>query len=106
MELDRLQANAAVEQIVAVTHVPVLECQIPRRPSDLTWGFSNAYFGNLTLGQQLVARPKVTHVVSGHTHLAKDEQFTLVDGRSIRAQVIGCQMNRPGWISLDLAATH
>jgi len=95
-ELDRVEANAAVEQIVAVTYLPVLECQFPSRPGDLTWGFSNAYFRNLTLGQQLVARPKVTHVVSGHTHRSKDEQFTPVDGRNIRAQVIGWQINRPG----------
>jgi hypothetical protein len=39
-----------------------------RKPDDFDWGFSNAYFGNLTLGRQVLeTSKKVQAVVSGHT---------------------------------------
>ncbi len=41
-----------------------------RKPDDFDWGFSNAYFGNLTLGRQVLeTSKKVQAVVSGHTHI-------------------------------------
>src|SRR5262249_49433846 len=60
-----------VRAILVVTHVPILEEQIERRPKDQLWGVSNAYFGNLTLGAALIGEPKVSAVVSGHTHFGR-----------------------------------
>jgi hypothetical protein len=48
--LDRLN-RPAVRRTVVVTHVPLLECQMSHKPGGIDWGFSNAYFSNLTLGR-------------------------------------------------------
>ena len=69
--LDRLEADPAVRRVVAATHVPLLEGQMCRRPDDRRWAFSNAYFGNLTLGAKALTRRSITHVVSGHTHVGR-----------------------------------
>jgi predicted phosphodiesterase len=66
--LDRLEADAAVQKVVVVTHLPILDCQLLPWPDNPDWGFMKAYFGNLTLGREVLRRAKVTHVVSGHTH--------------------------------------
>src|SRR5207247_1135825 len=60
--LDRLEADAAVRQTVVVTHVPTLECQMCRNSGNPDWAFSNAYFGNLTLGDKILQRKKVTRI--------------------------------------------
>jgi hypothetical protein len=101
-ELDRLEADPAVRQVVVVTHVPLLEAQMCRRPHDRAWGFSNAYFGHLTLGGEVVKRTKVTHIVSGHTHVGRDEQVRLGDGRVVAASVLDSQYGRPVWQALTL----
>ena len=102
-KLDELETDPTVQQTVVVTHVPILECQIPRRPNDRNWGFSNAYFGNLTLGNEVLKRRKVTLVISGHTHLAKDDFVKTSDSRAIRGMVVPHRLNQPGWIGLEIA---
>ena len=52
-----------------------------RKPNNRDWGFSNAYFGNLTLGAQVLERQKVSHVISGHTHVGRNAHLRLADGR-------------------------
>lgn len=52
--LDRLEADAAVRQVVVATHMPILDCQILPWPANPDWGFMRAYFGNLTLGKEVV----------------------------------------------------
>lgn len=69
--LMRLESDPAVRGVLVVTHVPVFEAQMERRPLDPRWGFSNAYFGNLTLGRRLSASSKLRAVVSGHTHVGR-----------------------------------
>lgn len=103
VKLDELEADPTVQQTIVITHVPILECQIPRRPNDRDWGFSNAYFGNLTLGKEVLKRRKVTHVISGHTHLAKDDFVKTSDGRAIRGMVVPHRLHQPGWIGLEIA---
>ncbi len=100
--LDRLEADPAVRQTIVVTHVPLLECQMCRRPHDRHWGFSNAYFGNLTLGRQVLARRKVTHIVSGHTHVGRQAVLRLDDGRTVEAHVLASDYGRPVWLPLTL----
>lgn len=101
--LDRLEADPAVRQTVVVTHVPLLECQMCRKENDREWSFSNAYFGNLTLGEQVIQRKKVTHIVSGHTHVGRHALVKLSDGRTIDARVIDSQYGRPAWQGITLA---
>ena len=60
-------------EIVVATHVPLFEEQTFRKPRDYQWELSGAYFGNFTTGRDVLACPKVTHVVSGHTHHATVE---------------------------------
>jgi hypothetical protein len=100
--LDRLEADAAVRQTVVVTHVPVLECQMCRRPENPQWAFTNAYFGNLTLGQQILQRRKVTQIVSGHTHVERYGQVKGADGRTIEAWVLASDYRKPAWLGLVL----
>jgi predicted phosphohydrolase len=69
--IDRLESDEGVKQVVVVTHVPILECQMCRDSGNPDWAFSNAYFGNLTLGAKVLARRKVTHVISCHTHVGR-----------------------------------
>jgi hypothetical protein len=100
--LDRLESDPAVKQTVVVTHVPLLELQMCRRPHDRDWGFSNAYFGNLTLGRQVLGRRKVTHVISGHTHVGREGLVRAEDGREVAARVLPSAYGRPAWAGLRL----
>jgi hypothetical protein len=100
--LDRLEADSAVRQVIVVTHVPLLECQMCRKPDNPDWGFSNAYFGNLTLGAQVVQRKKVSHVISGHTHVGRDVRLSLGDGRLIETHVLASEYRRPTWLGLTI----
>jgi 3',5'-cyclic AMP phosphodiesterase CpdA len=103
-ELDRLEADPSVSQIVVVTHVPVLECQIPRKPANRDWGFANAFFGNLTLGKEVLGRRKVSGVISGHTHVGREEQVRLPDGRRIDVRVVGSKYGDPKWVGVALGS--
>jgi hypothetical protein len=98
--LDRLEADASVGQVVVVTHVPILACQILPWPDNPDWGFMRAYFGNLTLGREVVRRAKVTHVASGHTHKAYEGRLDVGGGREVEVRVVGRAGGRPGWLPL------
>lgn len=100
--LDRFEADPKVRHVVAVTHMPLLEAQMPRKPDNPEWGFSNAYFGNLTLGAAVLARRKVTHVVSGHTHVGRDAVIPRDGGSPVRAVVIDSRYGHPTWLRLTL----
>ena len=66
------------------------------------WAFTNAYFGNLTLGAEVLARAKVTHIISGHTHVERRGRVARPDRRSIEACVIPSHYNAPRWVPLTL----
>jgi len=102
--LDRLDADPAVRQTVVVTHVPLLECQMCRDSGNADWAFSNAYFGNLTLGAKVLQRKKVTHVISGHTHVGREAHVQLEDGRLVEARVLASEYGNPAWLGLTLSA--
>ncbi len=91
-----------MRQTVVVTHVPLLECQVLRRPGDADWGFSNAYFGNLALGREVLRRKKVTQVVSGHTHIERHGTERRADGGTVEVRVLGSDYGRPAWLGLTL----
>ena len=99
--LDALEADPSVRSVAVFTHVPLLEGQMVRRRSNPNWGVSNAFFGNLTLGAQVSARPKVRLLVSGHTHFARDGALDRPSG-PLRFAVIGSDYGAPAHRSFDL----
>jgi hypothetical protein len=100
--LDRLEADAAVRRVVVATHVPLLEVQMCRRPDDRYWAFTNAYFGNLTLGAKVMARRKVRRVVSGHTHVGRHGNMARPGAPPVEALVIPSDYGQPAWVGLTL----
>lgn len=100
-DLDWLEDDPTIHQIVIITHMPILEEQIPRKPDDKTWGFANAFYGNLTLGREVLARQKVSHIVSGHTHMPMSAQVRSEDNRTISTHVIGSDYRKPAYLRID-----
>lgn len=89
-----------ITQVLVVTHVPPFDENLVRKPGDFAWAFGNAYFGNLTLGQAIVRCPKVSHVVSGHTHHGGRWQITAPHGL-IESYVVGSDYGQPAYVVLD-----
>jgi 2',3'-cyclic-nucleotide 2'-phosphodiesterase (5'-nucleotidase family) len=100
--LDGLEADPAVRTIVVATHMPLLEEQMSRNAADKDWAFSNAYFGNLTLGRKVLTRSKVTHVVSGHTHVGRRGTVARTGAGPVEAIVIPSDYETPAWVGLTL----
>ncbi len=101
--LDRLEADPAVRRVVTVTHVPLVEEQMCRAPNNRDWAFSNAYFGNLTLGQKVLARPKVTHLLSGHTHVGRECRLDRPGLGPVEVRVLPSEYENPAWVGLTLS---
>lgn len=95
--LEGLERDASIERVAVVTHVPLLEEQMERRPEDPTWGLCNAYFGNLTLGERVTAYGKVRAIVSGHTHSRKRARRGAIDVR-----VVGSDYGAPEFELVEL----
>ncbi len=102
--LERASRDASVRAVAVVTHVPILEEQMVRKPDDPRWGFSNAYFGNLTLGARVAAEPKVRAVVSGHTHTARSVAHERPRNRGgrIDARVVGSDYGEPAYVVVEV----
>jgi hypothetical protein len=100
--LDHLESDPSVRHIVVVTHVPIVEEQMHRDPSDRRWAFSNAYFGNLTLGRKVVAYRKVSHIISGHTHCGKTAVVERPDGPPILVYVVPSDYEEPDCVALSV----
>lgn len=99
--LEDLSGDASIQSILVVTHVPLLEEQIVRRPEDPQWSFSNAYFGNLTLGYEVLKVPKVRAVVSGHTHFGRQATVRREGMPSVEAYVVQSDYGEPGYLMLE-----
>lgn len=100
--LARAQRDASVGIIVVVTHVPVFEAQMTRRPGDHRWELSNAYFGNLTTGEVVARFRKVRAVVSGHTHCGRSEVVERPGLRSIETHVVASDYGRPSFVVVEV----
>ena len=94
--------DPSVRAVLVATHVPILEEQMVRRPEDPRWGFSNAYFGNLTLGAAVLGEPKVRAVVSGHTHFGRRAQVARAGAPPIDAAVVGSDYGAPELLSIEI----
>lgn len=95
--LAALQDDPAVRDIMVATHVPPFEAALLRKPGDIRWNTSSAYFGNLTLGERIARYDKVRYVVSGHTHTGMIGQIGAIDMR-----VLSADYGRPDYEIYDL----
>jgi 3',5'-cyclic AMP phosphodiesterase CpdA len=100
--LRQLSEDPNIRDIIVITHVPIVEEQIVRKPGNREWGLSNAYFGNLTLGLEVLKAPKVRAIVSGHTHIGKRAVITRRNLASIDVRVVESDYGRPGYTLVSL----
>lgn len=96
-----LHADAAIREVVVVTHMPIFEAAIPRRPESLFYSVLSAYLGNFTLGRLVRDHPKVTHVVSGHLHRHSRWSEPRRAG-PIACHVVGSQPGAPGVVLIEI----
>jgi Calcineurin-like phosphoesterase len=101
-QLNHLESDPSVQRIVIVTHVPIVEEQMHRDASDPRWAFSNAYFGNLTLGRKVLGYRKVSHIISGHTHCGKKAVVERQDDAPITAYVVPSDYEMPECVALSV----
>jgi 3',5'-cyclic AMP phosphodiesterase CpdA len=101
-DLDALERDPAVASVLVVTHVPLFETQLSRKPWDREWAVRTAFFGNLTLGAEVLRRPKVATVVSGHTHSGKRAAVYRKSGPPLTALVVGSDFGRPAFVTVEI----
>jgi len=102
--LQGLETDPRVHSVLVVSHVPLFEEQMCRKPHDPHWGLSNAYFGNLTLGQRVQEMSKVQMVVSGHTHIGLKGQVrrpNFPEGHALSVSVLGSDYHAPVYSVID-----
>jgi hypothetical protein len=97
--LDHLEKDPGVRQTIVVTHFPILEQQLPR---DTVKGLASAYLGNLTLGKKVLARSKVSHIISGHAHIAREYRLERPGGAAVEVRVLPGDYEKPAWLGLTI----
>jgi hypothetical protein len=98
-----VERDPGVRHMLVVTHVPICEAQMQRKPADARWGLGNAYFGNLTLGHRVLQASKVRAIVSGHTHVKREATIASAGGGDIFLSVLGSDYYTP---SFEVIATE
>jgi predicted phosphohydrolase len=101
-DLDALEADPEVRSVLVVTHVPILEEQLARRPWDREWAVRTAFFGNLTLGAEVLRRPRVTTLIAGHTHGGKRAQVYRGSLPPVTALVVGSDYGHPAAVTVEI----
>jgi hypothetical protein len=99
--LDYMEVNPAIQQTVVVTHFPVLDLQLPERTGAAD-SFARAYMGNLRLGEQILARHKVSHIISGHLRAGKHARLERPGMPAVSTIVLAGDYERPAWLGLKL----
>ncbi len=90
-----LEDDPIVQAVMVVTHVPIFRAQMVTKPGDRRWGISNAYFGNLTLGDRLTRMSKLRRVVSGHTHCGRQGVVERQGLPPLTVSVVASDYHRP-----------
>ncbi len=96
--LDRLESDEMVRTVFVITHDPVFDQQMLRKPDDPKWGIINAFFGNMTLGQRLAPLRKLHAVISGHTHVGRQAFVEREAGKPIVVWVIPSDYHTPAYV--------
>ncbi len=89
--LARAEEDRDVKKIIVVTHVPLLREQMVAYGPDNRE--ADAYFGNLTLGKEVMRFSKVTNIISGHTHRPVEKEVG-----KINVQIVPGDYRKPGYI--------
>lgn len=98
--LGALDADASVESILLVTHIPLFREQLVIKPEIPKWGYGNAFFGNITLGARAREVRKLRAVVSGHTHIGVQATTAHASGR-IPVWVTASDFHKPVYVVYD-----
>lgn len=101
--LEALERDPSVEIILLVTHVPVYREQLVIKPEIPNWGYGNAFFGNLTLGERARGISKLRAVVSGHTHIPVQATTAHPSG-PLPVWVTASDFHKPSYVMYDAAA--
>ena len=81
--LDLLEADAAISDVLVVTHVPLYrECVRASRTPEQE--IINAYYANVGLGKRVLERTKVRTVISGHVHQHRHLTLRRSNGHHMR----------------------
>ncbi len=102
--LAALEADPAVREILVVTHSPIFNEAVVRKPGNYAWNVGNAYFYNLSLGPIVSASPKVSAVISAHTHEGVTATVAGVV-RAIELRVLPADYGKPAYVVLDYTPT-
>lgn len=100
--IDLEAADPEVRAVAVVTHVPLIEAQMTRKPNDTRWGTSNAYFGNLTTGRAVMERAKVGAIISGHSHVGQQAVVERAGLGPVVAQVVPSDYGTPKFVLVEL----
>jgi predicted phosphodiesterase len=100
--LEVAEANPGVRAIMVITHVPILEAQMYRKPYNRMWAIGNAYFGNLTAGHRIIQSPKVQAVVSGHTHQGVVKVIERREMPQIQCCVVPSDYRSPAYVLIEI----
>ncbi len=98
--LDQLQEDEGVTEIVVITHVPLFREALKQSASD-DQEFANTYYGNLTLGEAIIARPKVSTVFSGHVHQGSQFEVVRNEDKPIQGYTIPADYGQPAALVFD-----
>jgi predicted MPP superfamily phosphohydrolase len=99
--LNAAQRDRDVKSILVVTHSPIFDEQIARKPGNERWSFSNAYYGNITFGESVRKFGKVRHVVSGHSHAGR-QGVVNGDFGEIIVTTLDSQYGKPVFMTVEL----
>ena len=98
--LTALEADPSIGVILLVTHVPIFREQLVIKPDIPRWGWGNAFFGNITLGQRARSISKLRAVVSGHTHIPV-KATTLHSSGALPVWVTASDFHKPSYVVYD-----
>ncbi len=98
--MTQLEADTSVASVLLVTHVPVFREQLVIKQEIPNWGYGNAFFGNLTLGERLRGMRKLRAVVSGHTHIGVKATTTHEMG-PLPVWVTTSDFHKPSYVVYD-----
>jgi hypothetical protein len=102
--VERVQAredDPGVQAVMVVTHVPIYRVQMYSKRCNRSWGISNAYFGNLTLGERLIGLSKLRRVVSGHTHHGREGTIERPGLPPLWVSVVASDYHRPAHVTVE-----
>lgn len=100
--LAALEADPGVEAILLVTHVPIFREQLVIKEDVPRWGYGNAFFGNITLGERAREVTKLRAVVSGHTHIPVKATTPHASGL-LPVWVTASDFHKPSYVVYDSA---